>query len=232
MTAVVPGLVGVVLAAGSGVRAGGPKGLRVGGDGRPWLVTAVSVLRDAGCSRLLVVTGAWAAAVAALVPDDAEPVDCPEWNTGLAATFRTGLSAAANDPPGATPATAVLFTLVDLPGMPAAVAQRVVAAGPVDTHTLRRATVDGRPTHPVLLGREHWAGAAELANGERGAGPYLRRNGAQLVDVGDLWDGADVDGPEVDGPEVDGPDVDGPEVDGPDVDGPDVDGPEVDGPDA
>ncbi len=191
MTVRVPGLTGVVLAAGSGVRAGGPKGLRVGADGVPWLVSAVSVLRDAGCSRLLVVTGAWAAAVTALVPGDAEAVDCVDWNTGLAASFRTGLSAAADD----SDAVAVLFTLVDLPGMPATVARRVVAAGPIDAHALRRATVEGRPTHPVLLDREHWVGAAELADGERGAGPYLRRNGAQLVEVGDLWDGADVDGP-------------------------------------
>lgn len=186
-----PGLVGVVLAAGGGVRAGGPKGLRAGEDGTPWVVTACSVLRDAGCSRLLVVTGAWAAAVVTLVPADATAVDCPDWATGLSASFRTGLAAAAEDP--AT--VAALVTLVDLPGMPAEVAPRVVAAGPVDRSTLRRAAVDGRPTHPVLIGRDHWAGAAELADGDRGAGPYLRRNGAELVEVGDLWDGADVDGP-------------------------------------
>jgi CTP:molybdopterin cytidylyltransferase MocA len=195
MTATEPapvlGLVGVVLAAGSGSRAGGPKGLRVGADGVPWVVTATSVLRDAGCSRLLVVTGAWATAVSALVPGDAETVDCVDWNTGLAASFRTGLAAAASDPD----ARAALFTLVDLPGMPAPAAQRVVSAGKVDGAALRRATVDGRPTHPVLLGRDHWTGAGALAEGERGAGPYLRRNGAELVEVGDLWDGSDVDGP-------------------------------------
>ena len=192
MTAVVPGLVGVVLAAGSGSRAGGPKGLREGADGVPWVVTATATLRDAGCERLLVVTGAWAAAVAALVPHGAETVECVDWNTGLSASFRSGLEAVASDPE----ARAVLFTLVDLPGMPSSVAQRVVTAGAVDAMTLRRATVAGRPNHPVLLGRDHWAGAAELADGERGAGPYLRRNGAELVEVGDLWDGADIDGPE------------------------------------
>lgn len=187
----VPGLVGIVLAAGSGVRAGGPKGLRVGDDGVPWVVTATSVLRDAGCSRLIVVTGAWAAAVAALVPRGAEIVDCAEWNTGLAASFRIGLAAAASDPE----THAALITLVDLPGMPPAAAQRIVDLGAVGVATLRRATVASRPTHPVLLGRDHWVGAAELADGERGAGPYLRRHGAELVEVGDLWDGADIDGP-------------------------------------
>ena len=202
----VPGLVGVVLAAGSGSRAGGPKGLRTGPDGVPWVVTASSVLRDAGCSRLIVVTGAWATAVAALVPPDAEVVDCAAWNTGLAASFRTGLTAAASIPT----ARAALFTLVDLPGMPAAAAQRLVDVDPVDSTTLRRATVGARPTHPVLLGRDHWVGAAELAEGERGAGPYLRRHGAELVEVGDLWDGADIDGPDSDRLDIDGPNSDRP----------------------
>lgn len=192
MTSAVPGLTGVVMAAGSGVRAGGPKGLRVGDDGVPWVVVATAVLRDAGCARLIVVTGSWATAVANLVPDDASTVECVDWNLGLSASFRTGLAAAAKHPE----ADAVLLTLVDLPGMPSAVAERVVAAGPVGASTLRRAAVGGRPTHPVLLGREHWASAADLADGERGAGPYLRRNGAELVEVGDLWDGADRDGPE------------------------------------
>jgi CTP:molybdopterin cytidylyltransferase MocA len=191
MTDSQPGLVGIVLAAGGGARAGGPKGLRRLDDGTPWVEHAFSVLREAGCSRLIVVTGAWAAAVVPLVPADAETVDCPEWSTGLAASVRTGLSAAGGD----LAATAALLTLVDLPGMPASVAQRVVAAGPVDATTLRRAVVDGRPTHPVLIGREHWAGVAELAEGDRGAGPYLRRHDAELVDVGDLWDGSDIDTP-------------------------------------
>jgi CTP:molybdopterin cytidylyltransferase MocA len=191
MTSVLPGLVGVVLAAGGGLRAGGPKGLRIAEDGTPWVVHAVSVLRDAGCSRLIVVTGSWAAAVTALMPPDAEAVDCPDWNTGLSASLRTGLTAAASDPS----AQAVLLTLVDLPGMPAAVAERLVTAGPLDAVTLRRAVVGGRPTHPVLIGRSHWAGVAALADGDHGAGPYLRRNDVELVDVGDLWDGSDVDGP-------------------------------------
>ncbi len=186
------GLVGIVLAAGSGVRAGGPKGLRHLPDGTPWVAHAVDVLRDAGCGRLLVVTGAWAAAVVRLVPPDAQAVDCVDWSSGMAASLRSGLAAAESDPA----ARAALITLVDLPGMPPAVARRVVGAGPIETATLRRAVVAGRPTHPVLIGREHWAGALELAVGDRGAGPYLRRHDAELIDVGELWDGADLDGPE------------------------------------
>jgi CTP:molybdopterin cytidylyltransferase MocA len=72
-------------------------------------------------------------------------------------------------------------------------ADAATSAVGVDAATLRRAVVDGRPTHPVLIGRDHWAGVVELAEGDRGAGPYLRRHDAALVNVGDLWDGADID---------------------------------------
>ena len=75
-------------------------------------------------------------------------------------------------------ADALLLTLVDLPGMPAAVAQRIVDAGPIDAATLRRAVIDDRPTHPVLIGRSHWAGVAELASGDI---VLCRVNGSQYL---------------------------------------------------
>ncbi|MFC5503270.1 NTP transferase domain-containing protein [Lysinimonas soli] len=185
----VPGLVGVVLAAGAGVRAGGPKGLRRLPDGTPWVAHAVSVLQSAGCSTVLVVVGSAAADVAALAPASATVVHAPDASHGLSESLRTALGAAARLPAP----EAVLLTLVDLPGMPGAVAARVVAAAPVDAATLRRAVVNGRPTHPVLIGRAHWDAVAASADGDRGAGPYLREHGAAEVECAELWDGADVD---------------------------------------
>jgi len=140
---------------------------------------------------VLVVVGAAAADVAALVPPSATVVVADGALHGLSESLRTALGAAARVPA----AEAALLTLVDLPGMPAAVAARVVAAGPVDAGTLRRAVVDGRPTHPVLIGREHWDAVAESASGDRGAGRYLRQHGAAEVECGQLWDGADIDLP-------------------------------------
>lgn len=168
------GLVGIVLAAGAGTRAGGPKALRAG-----WLPRAVEVLRGAGCDRVIAVLGA------AIVPTDAEVVVAPDWAEGVAASLRAGLAAASGD--------AALVTLVDLPGLPVAAARRVAADADADAASLRRAVYDGRPGHPVLLGRDHWAPIASAVRGDVGAGPYLREHGAVGVECGDLWDGADVD---------------------------------------
>jgi CTP:molybdopterin cytidylyltransferase MocA len=67
-----------------------------------------------------------------------------------------------------------------------------VAAGP---STLARATYHGRPGHPVLLGRDHWTGAAGSAAGDKGARDYLATHDVREVDCGDLATGRDVDHP-------------------------------------
>lgn len=165
-------LVGIVLAAGAGTRAGGPKARREG-----WLPHAVEVLRGAGCDPVIAVLGA------AIVPTDAEVVVAPDWAEGVGASLRAGLAAASGE--------AALVTLVDLPGMPVAAARRVAAGA--SAGSLRRAVYAGRPGHPVLLGRDHWGPLTAELHGDTGAGAYLRAHGADAVECGDLWDGADVD---------------------------------------
>ena len=49
------------------------------------------------------------------------------------------------------------------------------------------------PGHPVLLGRDHWAGVAATATGDAGARDYLRGRDVTLVECGDLATGRDVD---------------------------------------
>ncbi len=132
--------------------------------------------------------GADAAHARALVPADATVVVAEHWADGLSASLRAGLAAT---PAGAT---TVVVTLVDLPGLPAAAVERLLA-GPLGSATLRRATYEGRPGHPVVIGRDHWAAAAASAEGDRGAGRYLRDQGAELVELSGLWDGADDDDP-------------------------------------
>src|SRR5919112_3895553 len=51
------GVCGVLIAAGAGRRAGGPKALRTDPDGTSWLVRSIAVLRDGGCSSVVVVLG-------------------------------------------------------------------------------------------------------------------------------------------------------------------------------
>lgn len=191
-----PRVTGIVLAAGAGRRAGGPKGLRRGPDGAPWVATVVEALRAGGCDEVVVAVGAAADEVAALVPGAARVVLVADGAAGLSASLRAALAAV--DPA----ADAALIALVDEPELPASAVRRLVALAAPDA--LARAVYDGRPGHPVLLGREHLGAAAASASGDRGAGGYLRAHGARAVECGELWHGRDVDGPEREGTETGG----------------------------
>lgn len=189
---------GLLLAAGAGRRMGRPKALVVEA-GRSWLVSSIDVLRDGGCDDVTVVLGAEADAAAALLPDDVEVVVADDWASGMAASLRAGLHALAQ---AAT--DAALVHLVDLPDVTAEVVRRVLAQGGAGPATLVRASYDGRPGHPVLLGRDHWAALLVELAGDRGARDYLASHDAGLVECGDLATGADVDRPPASTPEPTG----------------------------
>ena len=88
---------------------------------------------------------------------------------------------------------AALVLLVDMPGMtPAALARMAEHAAP---DALAVATYDGVRGHPVLLGREHWAGVAETATGDEGARRYLAAHRVTEVDCTGLADPTDLDVP-------------------------------------
>jgi CTP:molybdopterin cytidylyltransferase MocA len=178
-----------VLAAGAGTRFGGPKALACEADGTPWVVLAVRMLRAAGCDPVLVALGASADEARGLVPDDADIVVVEDWAEGLSASLRAALAAAS-----ALSAEAVLITPVDTPGATADAAVRVISrAGVPLASSLARAVYDGRPGHPVLIGRDHWSALSGTLSGDSGAGAYLSARGALAVECGDLWSGADVD---------------------------------------
>jgi nicotine blue oxidoreductase len=183
-------VIGLVLAAGGGRRYGMPKAL-VEFHGRPFVRHAVDVAVAGGCAQTVVVVGAEAARVRAAAPD-LTYVDNPEWPSGMASSLRAGLAAVTG-----TPATAVLVLLVDMPGVTPEAVRRVVAhAGP---DALVMGGYGERRGHPVLLGRDHWAGVAASASGDKGARDYLRAHAGtvQVVAVGDVADDVDVDTPEV-----------------------------------
>jgi CTP:molybdopterin cytidylyltransferase MocA len=190
---------GIVLAAGAGTRYGSPKGLARTADGEPWVAYGVRALREGGCDEVLVVVGARAGEVAALVPDDAWVAEAADWAAGLSASLRAGLraaqGAASNDSgPGADHGAfdAVVVLPVDTPDAPASVVQRVIA-------TLRRgaplvqAVYGGVPGHPAAIARSHFAALSAALEGDRGARPYLVTHGVVEVECGDLWSGADID---------------------------------------
>ncbi len=194
MSASSPGVAGLLLAAGAGRRFGVPKGLLRDADGVPWVERAAGRLVQGGCGPVVVVVGARAAEVAALVPPRLVPprdvVEAAGWPEGMGASLRAGLVALA----ARTPAPdAVLVGLVDMPGTTVDVVRRMVAAAEAGPSVLARAAFDGVPGHPVLLGREHWAGARAAASGDAGARGYLQARAVRLVECGDVGSGADID---------------------------------------
>lgn len=172
---------GIVLAAGAGSRAGGPKALLRSDSGEPWLHLAVRALLDGGCHRAVVVLGAEARRARPLVPSDADIVVARAWRRGMSESLRSGLAAATGD--------AALISLVDLPTLPAQVVRRVLDG----QGELRRAVFRGRPGHPVFVSTAHWTTVAESLEGDHGAQRHLESSGAAAIECGDLWDGVDDD---------------------------------------
>ena len=179
----------VVLAAGGGRRYGMPKAL-VSLDGRLLVERAVRTA-TAACDPVLVVLGAQAVDVwrtadlmgaAVLVNTD--------WETGMASSLRTGLEGLRGWPGRVD---AALVTLVDMPGMTPAALSRVAAHAAPDA--LAVATYDGVRGHPVLIGREHWAGVLGSATGDEGARAYLAAHEVTEVDCTGLADPTDLDVP-------------------------------------
>ena len=175
---------GLLLAAGAGRRMGMPKALV-----DDWLVRSIEVLREGGCGDVLVVLGAAADEARALLPADQRVVVAEDWDEGMGASLRVGLAVLASD------TEAAVVHLVDLPDVGPDVVSRVVSIGSTagSTAGLARAAYAGVPGHPVLIGRDHWAGVIEAAVGDQGARGYLKTHDVRLVECGDLAGGNDVD---------------------------------------
>ncbi|MEZ5097111.1 MAG: NTP transferase domain-containing protein [Nocardioides sp.] len=178
---------GLLLAAGAGLRFGGPKALARDADGTSWLPRAVTALREGGCDALTVVLGAGAVEARDLLDPAVAVVVATRYADGMSASLRAGLEALLESRAGAA-----LVSLVDLPDVDARVVARVLAAG-AGPDALARATYDGVPGHPVLLGRAHWPGILTTTQGDRGAREYLATQRVVPVECGDLATGTDVD---------------------------------------
>jgi CTP:molybdopterin cytidylyltransferase MocA len=178
---------------------GGPKALLRDADGVPYLDRAVGTLFDGGCEAVSVVLGAAASGARSVLleagwSDDAalDVVVADDWEEGMGASLRTGLRTL-----NGVEDEAVLVTLVDLPDVDSRVVGRVAAtlSGP---GSLTRATYAGKPGHPVLIGRDHWAGVISSARGDQGARSYLASLSAEQVlscECSDLASGRDLDTP-------------------------------------
>ena len=169
---------GLVLAAGAGSRFEGslPK-LLAPLNGRPLAEHAIA----AACAvpeleRVVVVVGA--DPLDGVEFGRAERLVCADWSSGQSASLRCGVEALGD-------AERIVVTLGDEPLVsPAAIA--LMAEQPPGA----RATYDGRPGHPVVLGPDQIEAIASLS-GDRGARELLA--GGLLVECGDLCSGMDVD---------------------------------------
>jgi CTP:molybdopterin cytidylyltransferase MocA len=184
-----PTVAAVVLAAGGGRRYGMPKAL-VTYEGSLLVERAVRTAR-AVCDQVLVVLGAQAVDVWRRADlEGATVLANAEWESGMASSLRAGLDGLRGWPGRVD---AALVTLVDMPGMTAD-ALRLVA-GHAAPGALAVATYDGVRGHPVLLGRDHWAGVTGTLTGDEGARRYLAAHDVTEVDCTGLADPTDLDVP-------------------------------------
>lgn len=149
---------GLVLAAGAGRRFGEPKA-EVRYRGERFVDRAVRLLRDGGCARVVVVSGA-----VPLRVDGATVVHNPGWSAGMGSSLAIGLRAVSEG--------AAVVVPVDMPWLGAEAVRRLRHSGA----RLAVATYDGRPAHPVLLGAEHFPAVIDTAVGDIGARRFLAAN--------------------------------------------------------
>ena len=159
-------IAGVVLAAGSGRRMGGPKAL-LELDGESLLQRAARLLAEAGCSPIFAVVGDWDPGdVDAFLVINAEAAE------GMASSIRAGLRAL----PKAAPAA--LFLTVDQPAVDAPLLRRLLALAATDPdrpaacgygETLGIPAVVPRRLFPDLLGLQGDLGAKAVLLREQAA---------------------------------------------------------------
>jgi CTP:molybdopterin cytidylyltransferase MocA len=174
---------GLILAAGGGVRFGEEPKLLADLQGRP--VLEHSIMAQCAVPELeqvVVVLGAHAAGILARVDfHHAEPVICEEWREGIAASLRQGVEQLAGF-------DRVIVTLGDQPLITSEVIRRFLDAAPGT-----RATYDGRPGHPVVLGPDQLEAVAAL-HGDQGARELL--GDAPTIECAELCSGLDLDTPD------------------------------------
>lgn len=182
---------GLLLAAGSGSRFGGPKALLRYGD-ELFVERGVRTLREGGCDPIVIVLGAAATDVqdradltgAVVVVNDV-------WQRGLGSSLSAGLSALSS-----TAAPAAVVTLADQPAITSDAVRRVIAAADNGAAAVT-ATYHGRPGHPVLLAASVWSDVLATASGDAGARAWLQAHSDRVNRVAceDIADDSDIDTP-------------------------------------
>lgn len=186
----------VVLAAGRSSRMGRAKQLEVV-DGAPMVVRAVQVALASDATNVMVVTGAYAENVTAILQPlmteavgQLRLVHNDAWATGQASSVRTAVQALT------VSCQAALFLPTDQPFVPVALLNRLIGAWRTGAR-LVAPTVNGRTRGaPAIFDRSLWPDLLAL-EGDTGARPLLQRYQAELITIpADIAWLRDIDTPE------------------------------------
>lgn len=176
---------GVLLAAGEGSRLGRPKALITLG-GLTLADRGAALLRDGGAAPVIVVTGAAKVDLPGVIT-----ADNPRWRSGMGSSLAVGLAAV---PAGCT---AAVIALADQPLVGPQAVRRLIQAHQAGAR-VAVAAYHGKPRNPVLISRDYWTQAVDLAKGDVGARPFLRAHAALVtaVECADTGRPDDIDTPE------------------------------------
>jgi molybdenum cofactor cytidylyltransferase len=184
---------GLLLAAGASQRMGRPKQL-LPYRGRSLLRHAAETALAAGCSPLVIVTGALHEELMAEVSGlPVEVVHNPEWQQGMGSSIQVGMQLL-EALPAAAKAASVMMTLTDQP-LVTAVLLRTLLTVRKATHAPAVATSYANTVGvPALFGREVWQQLKELP-AQAGAKKLLDKLGDEVVTVPFPAAAVDVDTP-------------------------------------
>jgi molybdenum cofactor cytidylyltransferase len=168
----------VILAAGSARRMGQPKLLLPGQDGQPIIRRVCQQVSSCDVSEVLVITGAWHAAIAGAVGDlPVRLILNPDHAAGeMITSLQVGLRAARAD------SAACLVVLGDMPAIQRMVIERVLTAYAEGSGDIVIPGYEGRRGHPTLFDRSLWPQLLALPPG---AAPrdVVRANAGRVCDL-------------------------------------------------
>lgn len=179
-----PGIVGILLAAGAGTRFGGDKLTYLLPDGTPIAVAAATALR-AACDHVVAVLRPDAYDLAAmLIEVKCTIVRCPEAQAGMGHSLAAGVSATAGAP-------GWVVALGDMPFITSA-SHKMVAARLRAGASLVATQCQGRQGHPVGFSQV-WFRQLSMLTGDQGGKTILEKHRQDLIlcpvdDIGVVWD--------------------------------------------
>ncbi len=165
-------LAGIVLAAGTGERFGGPKAPYIY-KGERLVDRSVSLLRQSGLEPVIVVLGAWVGEV-----EGAVTVVNTNFASGMSGSLAAGIDYLRLHHPEVSSA---VITLVDLPFLHSSTLNAITKSD----SDLVQAYFQGEPGHPVKIAAHYWSDLLSQLHGDSGAKAFLRAHNATALEIDD-----------------------------------------------